>query len=179
MSGGRRPRTGFRGNNFKNQQRLTFSPDTSKGRRPSIESARGVKRSASNVGLQDRESEVKQAAADPTHVTPEQEEPKGEMHVDQALLPVLHQLRMSLCSMYGDFVENPEEVASWFAGAAKREAFRLKDYEYDKGYKQWPNAISARAGAVELPCPDEPDDLRENETYLTNMGQMFKRPPEY
>ena len=180
---------------------MTFSPSRARGQVPSIASARGVKRSASDVGLPLPE-ERRQAAEEPAEppASSVQPPPTG-VELDPAVAAPDNMTLLLYCQNCGcqqqvqndnrdmnscarcstsTFVEDPRLVESWFDEIEEHDALQLLEGQvhYNPKMKMWQPYGHIAPNSFLLPKHEDLDNVFNNESMILDVGQAHRVLPE-
>ena len=174
---------------------MSFSRDLARGRRPSIESAagvkrhpteedRGVKRSADDASL------VAEGVGDTSASKPKKEEPAAASTEEPMSTLLLyckncgcqqrdrHRHECVRCNT-SDMVTDPRRVDSWFDEVEEFEALeQLRDQvSYNTKQKAWQDYPLANVDEIKLPETEMLDEIHDTEAYILDIGQACQGPP--
>ena len=173
---------------------MTFSPSRARGQAPSIASARGIKRSASDTGLPERpdlpadEPQPAQTAGpagveqDPAEAAP------NSMNLllycrncgcQQFTQNAISETSSCARCCNPSFVNDPRKVISWFDEVEEHQALQLlKDQvAYNVKAKTWQGFPLANVNEAKLPADCDLDSAYEHESSILDIGQVYRDLP--
>ena len=175
----------------------TFSREPAPGRRPSIESARGVKRGAEQTKLPDREDAEAAVSLEPPLEQPPTLPPEDQtpQQSPETVAPTDQAVALTYCQNCGSqdhetrghglecvrcnslrFVSDPLQVSNWFDEVEEREAYEhlREPVHFNKKIKSWTDYPLSNIENIELPKNEDLDVIHDTESFVLDIGQAFQ-----
>ena len=178
----------------------TFSPSLERGLQPSIASAEEVQRTQTKRSVPEISSssssagaKIEEIGATPVPVPSVIPEAGGIPSESTGPAAVL----LTFCESCGcrkqemtspprcarcfamHFVEDPRQVDNWFDEIEERSAYdEFQSMQYNPRYKEWYQPPLTALEEIQLPEHEQLDNFHETESYILDVGQIHRAPPE-